>query len=87
MEFSKKIFIALFSLFSVALILSFVLMFKTNDSTPLSYIIPSITGMLTIGVSFYYWKARTENCIKLKKENKLTADELSVITKDDSAMY
>lgn len=52
----------------VTLLFSMALMWKTNDTTPLSYIVPSIITALTACLSFYYWKAKAENIEKFKRE-------------------
>lgn len=68
MEFSKKIIIFI-SVFSVIVaILSIVLMWRTGDLSALAYLIPSVFTELTAATGFYYWKARTENKIKLLKK-------------------
>lgn len=68
MEFSKKIiiFISVFSVIVSAL--SIVLMWRTGDLSALAYLIPSVFTELTAATGFYYWKARTENKIKLLKK-------------------
>lgn len=68
MEFSKKIiiFISVFSVIVAAL--SIVLMWRTGDLSALAYLIPSVFTELTAATGFYYWKARTENKIKLLKK-------------------
>lgn len=68
MEFSKKIIIFI-SVFSVIVAtLSIVLMWRTGDLSALAYLIPSVFTELTAATGFYYWKARTENKIKLLKK-------------------
>lgn len=68
MEFSKKIIIFI-SVFSVIVaVFSIVLMWRTGDLSALAYLIPSVFTELTAATGFYYWKARTENKIKLLKK-------------------
>lgn len=68
MEFSKKIIIFI-SVFSVIVAtMSIVLMWRTGDLSALAYLIPSVFTELTAATGFYYWKARTENKIKLLKK-------------------
>lgn len=68
MEFSKKIIIFI-SVFSVIVAtLSIILMWRTGDLSALAYLIPSVFTELTAATGFYYWKARTENKIKLLKK-------------------
>ena len=38
-----------------------------KDSQPLTYLIPAIFGELATATGFYFWKARLENSIKLRK--------------------
>jgi len=65
MEFSKKIFIGVsIATISVA-IFSMYMMYKTNDLSPLSYLIGSVFTEFATATGFYYWKAKNENIIKL----------------------
>lgn len=68
MEFSKKIiiFVSAFSVF--VSVFSIILMWRTGDLSALAYLIPSVFTELTAATGFYYWKARTENKIKLLKK-------------------
>lgn len=68
MEFSKKIiiFVSIFSVF--VSVFSIILMWRTGDLSALAYLIPSVFTELTAATGFYYWKARTENKIKLLKK-------------------
>lgn len=52
------------------------MVYKTQDLSPLSYLIPAIFGLATTAVGFYSWKARKENLLKIgiqkiKEEEKL----------------
>lgn len=40
---------------------------KTGDTSPLAYLIPSVFGELATATGFYYSKAKAENRIKLRK--------------------
>ena len=63
---------------STALIVisSFVIMWRTGDTSPLAYIIPGIFAELSAATGFYYWKAKAENQIKLDAwRKKLELDE------------
>ena len=75
MEFSKKIiiFTSIFTIFVT--VFSIVLMWKTNDTSGLAYLIPSVFAELATATGFYYWKARTENKIKLLKTYGDTAEK------------
>ncbi len=68
MEFSKKILIAVSIATLLVVVTSFVLMWITRDLSALSYIITGIFAELASATGFYYWKAKAENMIKLRKE-------------------
>lgn len=73
-EFSKMILTVVALATAVIVISSFVLMWRTGDTTPLAYIIPGIFTELSAATGFYYWKAKAENQIKLdtlKREKQL----------------
>lgn len=79
-EFSKTILRAVALATVVIVALSFILMWKTGDTTPLAYIIPGIFAELSAATGFYFWKAKAENQIKLdawRKRNLLDEPELS----------
>ena len=75
-EFSKKIITWLMVLFIInfegVIVGSFILMIIFSDITSLTEIIAGIfatlTAIVTPSLSFYFWKAKNENIIKLKKE-------------------
>ena len=67
MEFSKKIFIGVSIITLSVIIFSFIMMWETNDLSPLSYLIPSVCVELATATAFYYDKAKNENVIKINK--------------------
>ena len=69
MEFSKKILIVVSIATLLIVVASFVLMWRTMDLSPLSYIITGIFAELASATGFYYWKAKNENMIKLTKDD------------------
>lgn len=77
MEFSKKILIVAGVINVAVIAFSCVIMWRTCDLSPLQYLIPSVAAEVATGTGFYYWKARLENSIKLKKEFGMTEDEMS----------
>lgn len=78
-EFSKFIF-CFVTFFIIALtIFCFVMIFKTNDLSPLAYLIPAWFSELGIATGFYYSKAKAENLIKLKKIYKLDNETIELI--------
>ena len=74
-EFSKKIFYIITTFTIIIVLYSMALMWHTQDSSALSYLIPAIFGELGVSTGFYYWKARTENKIKLEKKYKIKIDD------------
>lgn len=75
-EFSKKIFDIVITLFIIVIFYSMALMWKTDTTDGLMYLIPSISGLAATTIGFYFWKAKIENMIKLSKENKITSNEV-----------
>lgn len=77
-EFSKVI-LGVVAVATIAIIIaSFVIMWRTGDTSPLAYIIPGIFTELSAATGFYYWKAKAENQIKLdtwRKNKQLKAPE------------
>lgn len=43
------------------------MVWRTNDLSPLAYLIPAVFAELGVGTGFYYSKAKAENRIKLRK--------------------
>ena len=78
-EFSKKIFNIVITLFIIVLFYSMALMWKTDMTDGLMYLIPSVSGITVTCIGFYMWKAKMENMIKLSKENEKTLDEIKEI--------
>lgn len=75
-EFSKKIFIGVaISTISVT-IFTGVMVWKTNDLTPLMYLIPAIFAEMATATAFYYNKAKAENRIKISKSMDAAAEEV-----------
>ncbi len=67
-EFSKVIYWSSFLLALSVTIYGCVLMWKTNDTSGLAYLIPAAYAEFSAATGFYFWKARKENEIKLKKK-------------------
>lgn len=74
-EFSKKIiiFMTVFTIIITAFALA--LMWRTGDTSALAYLIPSVFAEYATATGFYYWKARTENKIKLMRLYGETAEK------------
>lgn len=75
-EFSKKIFNIVIALFVIVLFYSMALMWKTDNTEGLMYLIPSVGTLASVTVGFYYWKAKMENLIKLSKEHDMSIEEV-----------
>ena len=67
-EFSKKIIIFMTVFTVIITVYSLALMWKTGDTSPLAYLIPSVFAEYATATGFYYWKARAENKIKLMRQ-------------------
>ena len=78
-EFSKKIFNIVITLFIIVLFFSMALMWKTNMTDGLMYLIPSVGTLVSVTIGFYFWKAKMENMIKLSKENDKSLEEIKEI--------
>ena len=77
MEFSKKILYVLWVSTTIVVALAFVLMWRTGDLSPLSYIIGGLFTELATSTGFYYWKAKNENMMKIggkEYENQLETE-------------
>jgi hypothetical protein len=75
MEFSKKILIVAAVLNVLIIVFTFVMVWRTNDLTPLQYLIPAIAAETATGTGYYYSKAKVENRIKLMKRYNIDATE------------
>lgn len=78
-EFSKKIFCVVIILFISVLIFSMALMWKVGTTDGLAYLIPSVATLVTVNVSFYHWKSKVENVIKLTKQYDVNFSEVKEI--------
>ena len=78
-EFSKKIFDIVITLFIIVIFYAMALMWKTNTTDGLMYLIPAVGTLASVTIGFYYWKAKMENMIKLGKENNITLDDVKEI--------
>ena len=76
MEFSKKIFYIVITLFIIVLAYSMALMWKTGITDGLAYLIPSVGTIAATAIGFYYWKAKAENAIKLSKEYEASLEKI-----------
>lgn len=79
-EFSKVILILSIAINLAVILFSCVMIARTNDLSPLMYLIPATAADVATGLGFYYNKAKAENKIKLMKENNI---QLTKQTFDD----
>lgn len=66
-EFSKIIIAIVGTVTIVVTVFTLVVVWKTGDTSPLAYLIPSVFTETTAATGFYYSKAKAENRIKLRK--------------------
>ena len=78
-EFRKFIFCFVTFFIVILTLFSFLMIYKTNDLSPLSYLIPAWFGEMGVATGFYYNKAKAENLIKLKKIYKLDNETITTI--------
>lgn len=69
-EFSKKLLYVNYTLVIIVTIAAFILMWRSNDLSPLGYIITGLFAEVTAATSFYYWKAKNENMVKISTGNR-----------------
>ena len=65
MEFSKLIFTGVSMITLAVTVFSCVIIWRTMDTTPLSYLIPAVFAEMASATGFYYTKAKAENKIKI----------------------
>jgi len=71
MEFSKLILIVAGGINIFIIVFACVMMWRTNDLSPLTYLIPSVAAETATGTGFYYSKAKVENRIKLMQSHQI----------------
>lgn len=67
-EFSKVWLGFLGAVTLVVTAFTLIMVWRTEDTTPLAYLIPAIFAELATATGFYYSKAKAENRIKLRKQ-------------------
>ena len=75
-EFSKLILVVSSVVYIAIILFSCIMMVRTNDLSPLMYLIPTTGAEVATGTAFYYNKAKAENQIKLRKENDIPIREM-----------
>ncbi len=68
LEFSKLIMLTVGAVTIIVTAFALFMMWKTQDLSPLAYLIPAVFTELSVGTGFYYSKAKAENRIKLRKK-------------------
>lgn len=76
-EFSKKVVITVFVINIIVIAFTMIMIWRTNDLTPLAYLIPAVAAETATGTGFYYSKAKVENRIKLMNQYKVEPTENS----------
>lgn len=67
-EFSKLIMLVVGAVTIIVTAFTLFMVWKTQDLSPLAYLIPAVFAELSVGTGFYYSKAKAENRIKLRKQ-------------------
>lgn len=86
-EFSKLLLRMIVGLTMIVTFFCIFFCFKFETTEPLSYLVPSLFAELAAGTGFYYWKAKSENKIKitlgavddLRAKEDLTENEVRII--------
>lgn len=81
LEFSKIIFVYIAVMFTIVIIFTMVLMWYTQDTSAVAYLIPAVGGLMATTVGFYSWKAKAENILKIKQSNSISDIEADEIAK------
>ena len=68
--------------FIIVIFYAMALMWKTNTTDGLMYLIPAVGTLASVTIGFYYWKAKMENMVKLSKENDMSIDEIKSVQVD-----
>lgn len=66
-EFSKIIFVGVTILTVSVVVFSCVMIWRTQDLSPLAYLIPSVFVEMATATGYYYEKAKKENVAKINK--------------------
>ena len=68
LEFSKLIMYVVEADTVMVTAFTLIMVWRTNDTSPLAYLIPAVFTELATATGFYYSKAKAENRIKLRKQ-------------------
>jgi len=86
-EFSKIITVVGLTMWGVVNIYALVMMAVILDLTPLALVLGSVDAVVAIICGHYFWKAKAENIIKLKKAYGEYADGIEDIKVAQSDRY
>lgn len=67
-EFSKVLVTLILVVTLAVIIFSMVMIYITKDTSPLAYLIPAVFAETATATGFYYYKARAENELKIKRQ-------------------
>lgn len=67
-EFSKVLVTLILVVTLAVIIFSMVMIYITKDTSPLAYLIPAVFTETATATGFYYYKARAENELKIKRQ-------------------
>lgn len=79
-EFSKIIMVSAGFINLAVILFSCVMIWRTNDLTPLAYLIPSVGAEVASATASYYNKAKLENKIKLMAKHGIAVTEQTIST-------
>ena len=84
-EFSKLILIIDFTFTIIVVSFAMALMWVTQTTDALEWLIAAVFGAYGVSTGFYFWKARRENEIKLRKQyGDELMDQVNEVIKDES---
>ena len=66
-EFSKIMAVVSIAMWIFVNLFALAVVIFTLDTSPLMYVIPSVDAVVAVVCGYYFWKAKAENQIKLKR--------------------
>lgn len=84
LEFSKVVAVIGILMWMFVNLFGMAMMVVTYDLSPLAYVIGSVDAVVAVVLGFYFWKAKAENQIKLKKEYGELADRIVIGSGDET---
>lgn len=87
LEFSKKLLIITDILLFIIVIFACLMTFITQNMSVLIGIVSGVFGLAGTAHGFYFWKAKSENKIKLMNSYKLTPEIMKEIFKENQSNY